>query len=195
MATTTNKSQCSICQKERSAVRCEGCFQIFCYDHLNDHRQELSKILDEMEMNRDEFRQTLNEQIIDPKKHSLIKQIDQWELDSIALVQQTATKCREGILEKTGEHFKQMEIQLTELTDRMIQIRRENDFNEIDIEQLKGKLIKLGKKLDQISNVSIQEDLKPLIKQISIVSSSGNTTIFDRNNSIVIFSYFSNRCN
>ena len=57
--------------------------QIFCFNHLTDHRQELSQQLDEIEINRDIFRQTLNEQINNPKKHSLIKQIDQWEEDSI----------------------------------------------------------------------------------------------------------------
>jgi hypothetical protein len=93
MATITDKSQCVICERERSAVRCEGCFQIFCHNHFNEHRQEFSKNFDEIEINREEFRRTLNEQKIDPTKHSLIKQIDKWESDSITIIQQTATKC------------------------------------------------------------------------------------------------------
>ena len=171
---TPVKSQCVICQKERSAVRCEGCFQIFCYNHLNDHRQELSKTFDEIEMNRDEFRQTLNEQKIDPKKHSLIKQINQWESDSIVLIQQTAAECREKILEQADEYFKQIEMKLTKLTDQMREVRQENDFNEIDLNQLKEKITQLGKELDQISNISVQEDSKSLIKKIFIVTSPGN---------------------
>jgi chromosome segregation ATPase len=174
MATTTVKSQCVVCKKGRSAVRCEGCFQIFCYNHLNEHRQELGKTLDEIEINRDEFRQTLNEQKIDPKKHSLIKQIDKWESDSIAIIQQTAAKCRERILEQTDKYFKQIEINLTKLTDQMREIRQENYFNEIDLNQLKKKLTQLRKELDQLPNVSMQEDSGSLIKKISIVTSLGN---------------------
>jgi chromosome segregation ATPase len=177
----TSKSQCVICQKERSAVRCEGCFRIFCYNHLNDHRQEFGRNFNGIERDRDEFRKTLNEQKHDPKKHSLIKQIDQWESDSIALIQQTAQECREKVLEQTDEHFKQIETRLSKLTDEMRDIRLENDFNEVDLNQLKEKLTQLGNELDQISSIHIQEeDLKPFIRKISIVSSPGNRIIFDR---------------
>jgi chromosome segregation ATPase len=174
MATTAGKSQCVICRKERSAVRCEGCFQIFCYNHLNDHRQELNKIFEEIETNRDVFRQTLNEQKTDPKNHSLIKQIDQWESNSIAIIQQTAQECRERVLEQRDEHFKQIEINLTKLTNEIREVRQENDFNENDLNRLKEKLTQLGKELDQIPNVSMQEDSRSFIKKISIVASPSN---------------------
>jgi hypothetical protein len=55
----------------------------------------------------------------------------------------------------------------------MREIHRENDFNEIDLKNLKQKLTQLEKQLDQISNVSIQEDSEIFIKKISIVISSG----------------------
>jgi hypothetical protein len=73
MASGTGKARCVTCDKEKSAVRCEGCLQAFCYDHLTDHRQELSRQFDEIEVNRDLFRQTLTEQENDPQKHALIK--------------------------------------------------------------------------------------------------------------------------
>ncbi len=95
MATATGKAQCLICGKEKSAVRCEGCSQAFCFNHLNDHRQQLNQQMDEIEINRDLFRQTLNEQINDPEKHFLIKQIDKWEFDSIKIIQNTAKQCKD----------------------------------------------------------------------------------------------------
>src|ERR1700722_19715067 len=69
MATATGETRCVICNKENSTVTCEGCLQIFCYDHLTNHRQELGDQLIEIENNRDSFRQTLNEQINDPQKY------------------------------------------------------------------------------------------------------------------------------
>ena len=72
MAIATGKARCNMCSKEKSTVRCEGYLQIFCFNHLISHRQELSKQLDEIEVNRDLFRQTLNEQINDGQKHFLI---------------------------------------------------------------------------------------------------------------------------
>jgi chromosome segregation ATPase len=172
---TTGKAQCVICNKEKSAVRCEGCLQIFCRIHLNDHCQELNKQLDEIDNDRDLFRQTLNEQINNPQKHFLIKQIDKWEFDSIKTIQQTAKQCRDQIFQQTNEHFKQVEMNLSKLTDQMREIHQENDFNEIDLKNLKQKLTKLEKQLDQIPNVSIREDSETFIKKISIVISSGKS--------------------
>jgi hypothetical protein len=173
MATATGKARCITCDKEKSAVRCEGCLQIFCRIHLTDHCQELSQQLDEIEINRDLFRQTLNEQTNDRQKHFLIKQIDKWEKDSIRKIQQTAEECRQILLQHTTKHFNQIEINLTKLTDQLKQTRQENDFNEIDLKNLKQKLTQLEKELDKPSNISIQQDSTSLINKISVIVSSG----------------------
>ena len=119
MATATGKSSMYHMWKRKTCSKCEGCSQIFCFNHLTDHRQELSQQLDEIEINRDIFRQTLNEQINNPKKHLLIKQIDKWEEDSIKKIQQTAKECRQILLQHTNEHINQIEINLNKLTDQI----------------------------------------------------------------------------
>jgi phage regulator Rha-like protein len=172
MATATGKGRCVICGKEKRAVRCEGCSQLFCFDHLPDHRQELSIQLDEIEVNRDLLRQTITEQTTNPKKHSLIKQIDQWEEDSIKIIQQTAKGCRQLVLQHTAKHIDQIEVNLVKLTDGLRQTRQENDFNEIDLRELKQKLTQLAEELDKPSNVSIQQNSASLINKISVVVSS-----------------------
>jgi hypothetical protein len=172
MGISTGKGRCIKCDKEKSAVRCEGCSQLFCFDHLPDHRQELSIQLDEIEVNRDLLRQTLIEQTTNPKKHSLMKQIDQWEEDSIKIIRQTANDCRQLVLQHTTDHINQFEGNLVKLTDRLRQTRQENDFNEIDLRELKQKLIELTEELNKPSNVSIEHDSASLINKISVVVSS-----------------------
>jgi chromosome segregation ATPase len=172
MATGTSRGRCIICGKEKRTVTCDGCQQLFCFDHLTDHRHELSGQLDEIEMNRDIFRQTLNEQTNNPKRHALIKQIDQWEEDSIKKIQRTARKCRELLIQHTTDHINQLEVNLAELTGQIRQIRKENDFNEIDLNQFKQKLTQLSKELDKPTNVSIHQDSASLINKISVVVSS-----------------------
>jgi chromosome segregation ATPase len=178
MAARMDKPRCIMCGKDRSAVRCEGCLQIFCYNHLTDHRQELNKQLDEIEVNQDIFRQTLTQQTTDPKQNSLIKQIDKWEEDSIKKIQQTAKECKELLFQYTTEHVTQIKVDLNKLTEELRQIRQENDFNEIDLDQFKEKLTQLTKELDQPSNVSIQQDSASLVKNISVVVSSGKCVNF-----------------
>jgi len=172
LTTATSRAHCVKCGKERATLKCSGCSQDFCYNHLADHRQELSVQLDEMEINRDVFRETLTEKTTNPKQHSLIKQIDQWEDDSIRKIQQTAKECRNLVLQQITEHINQIEVNLAELTDQFRQTRQENDFDEIDLQRLKQKLIKLAEEFDKPSNISIQQNSASFINKISVVVSS-----------------------
>jgi chromosome segregation ATPase len=189
MATASAKNKCVICQKERSEVRCEYCFQTFCYKHLIDHRQEVDKTFDEIQMNHDEIRQTLNEQIADATKHYLVKQIDQWELDSIAVIQRTARECRQKVLVQIDEHLENLEARLTQLTDEIREAHRENDWNENNINQLKQEFTHLRTKLNQVPSILIQEDSKPFIKKITVFSTEGNHLFYRENNLCNIFPF------
>ncbi|CAF4135662.1 unnamed protein product [Rotaria sordida] len=172
MATGTSRTRCSRCDKERRGAKCDGCSRLYCYDCLPHHRQELSKELDEIETTRNVFRQILTEQTQDPKKHSLIKQINQWEEDSIKKIKQTAHECRQLLLQHTAEHITQIEVNLAKLTDKLKTTRQENDFNEIDLNEFKSKLAQLAKELDKPPNVSIKQEDTAIINRISVVVSS-----------------------
>ena len=173
MATGTSKPHCVKCGKERSTSKCTGCSQDFCFDHFTDRRQELRKQLDEIEINHNIFRQTLNEQMNKPEGHSVIKEIDQWENDSIRKIHQTAKECRETVFQHTNKHINQMETNLTNVYDQIKKIRKENGFNEIDLNQLKQKLTQIKNELAQSPNFSIPPDSTTFIDKISVKVSCG----------------------
>ena len=173
MATTTGKARCITCGKERRAVKCEGCRQMYCPNHLNDHYKVLSQQLDEIEVHRDVFRQKLTQHTTNPQKHPLIKQIDQWERDSISKIQQTAQESRQILLQHTTAHTHQTETDLTKLTDKIRKTRRDNDFNEIDLNDFRQKLAQFEKELDQPSNIYLQQHSETLVNKISVVISKG----------------------
>ncbi|CAF1068516.1 unnamed protein product [Rotaria sordida] len=171
MATGTSRTRCIRCHKERRGVKCDGCSQLYCYDCLPHHHQELSKELDEIETIRNLFRETLTEQTQDPNKHSLIKQINQWEEDSIKKIKQTVHECRQLLLQHIAEHITQIEVDLAKLTDKLKTTRQENDFNEIDFNEFKSTLEQLAKELDKPPNVSIKQEDTAIINRISVVVS------------------------
>jgi chromosome segregation ATPase len=173
MATVTGKTRCLICQKEKTTSKCSGCLEDFCFNHLVEHRQQLGKQFDELDYERNIFRQTLTEQITNPQKHSLMQQINQWEKDSINKIQQTAEEGRQILLKHTGEHFNEIEIKLTKLTEELKEIREENDFNEVDLNKFKQKLKELEEQLNKPSNISIRQDSSLFINKISVLISSG----------------------
>jgi sugar lactone lactonase YvrE len=166
MSAVITKNRCVVCNKEKASFKCEGCSQTFCYNHVTDHRQELNKQLDEIEVIRDLFRQTLTEQNDDSQKHPLIQQINKWEQDSIKKIQQTADEARQLIFKYTNEHINKIEVKLAKLTDQLRENRQENDFVETDLNQWKKELITLEEDFVKSSNVFIQQDSTPLVNKI-----------------------------
>jgi hypothetical protein len=172
MATATTKHRCAVCGKEKASFKCEGCSKTFCNKHVTDHRQELNKQLDEIEVTRDLFRQTLTEQTTEPRKHPLIQQIDQWERESINKIRRTADEARQLLLTHTTNHNTKIEVKLAKLTDQLRQNREENDFVETDLNHWKHELTRLTKELAQPPNVSIRQDTSSLVKNILVDVSS-----------------------
>jgi chromosome segregation ATPase len=168
MATAIGKNRCTICDKERRTVVCEGCSQTFCYNHLGDHRQELSRQMDDVEVTRDLFRQTLTEQTSQPQKHSLMQKIDEWERKSIKKIRRTAEEARVQLLKHTTGHVAEIEVQLNKLTNQLRQSRQENDFVETDLNQWKEQLNRLKEELTRPSNITLRDDSTPLVTKINV---------------------------
>jgi uncharacterized FlaG/YvyC family protein len=169
MATATNnRNLCDACGKAKGISKCEGCSKIFCYKHFGDHRQELNRQLDEVEVSRDLFRQTLTEQTTEPQKHTLVQQINEWERDSINKIHRTANEAREILLKHTTQNITEIEVKLNELTDQLRQNREENDFVETDLRQWKKQLTQLTQKLSKPLNISLQQDSRPLVTKICV---------------------------
>jgi sugar lactone lactonase YvrE len=168
MSTNTGKIQCAVCDKEKATLRCGGCLREFCYNHWEPHRQELNKQFEDIEINRDSFRQTLTQHIEQPNNDRLIQQIDQWEKKSIKRIQQTAKEARQALMENTNAYFHQLEIKLNELTNQLRRSREENDFNEINLGQFERELNKLTKELSEGSKISIREDSTYFISKIFV---------------------------
>ena len=172
MATGTSKTRCSICGKEKATLRCGGCSKEFCFNHWEHHRQELNKQLDDIEVNRDMFRQSLTEQSQEPNKHILIKQINKWEQTSIKIIQETAEKARQLVFKNIEEYTHQIESKLNELTKQLRESRQENDFNEINLSEYQEKIDQLNNELIKPSDISIREDSISFINKICVHVSS-----------------------
>jgi hypothetical protein len=169
MATPTRRNRCFTCRKDRATLRCGGCLQEFCFNHSADHRQELNKQLDEVEVTHNLFHQSLTEQTPDPQKHAFIQQIDKWEHDSVQKIRQIAEEARQTILKQATEHIKQIEVDLNKLTEQLRQNREGNDFYETDLRHWNEELMRLSKEVTTPSNMILREDTtSSLINKISV---------------------------
>ena len=169
---TTNifgRARCSICRKDNAVLICEGCLENFCYKHVADHRQQLSKQLADVETSCNLMREALNEQTTDSNKNPLIQQIDQWERESIEQIRRAAEEARQSIVKHTIGPLAEVEVKLQKVSNEVRKGREENDYSETDLSQWKTSLAKLKDKLPlQASNITLREDSTPFIKKLYV---------------------------
>ncbi|CAF1384175.1 unnamed protein product [Adineta steineri] len=137
-----NKTLCCICNEEKITYPCEGCSKRFCFVDLEKHRQILNDELHHITNEYNEFKQTINEQKQNPQNHSVMNQINQWEIQSIEIIQK--------------KHKTQI-----------IQIRKENEFNETNLNYLRNQLIEITEELNNPSSISAKQNSQRLINEIS----------------------------
>ena len=172
MATVPGRTRCVTCGKDKATAKCSGCFQDFCYNHLGEHRQQLNKQLDEIEVDRDLFQQAFHQQTTNPHKHSLIQRIDQWEQESIQKIKQTAEEVRQTLLIHTNEHIDQTKEKLDKLANQLKHSRDEDDIIETDLQKWKEELQQMTQQFSKPSNIKIQQSLIPLVNKVQVAFSS-----------------------
>ncbi|CAF1260826.1 unnamed protein product [Adineta steineri] len=171
MALANNKAQCFTCHRENNTYTCEGCSKRFCIIHLTEHQQILNDELNHITNEYNEFRHIFNEQKQNPYNLSLIKQINEWERNSIEIILQKAQECRKIVIEYSPTFFNDIEKKFNDLSEQIKQIHQENDFNEINLNYLRNQLLEITQELNNPSKISIKGDSQSFINDISIILS------------------------
>ncbi|CAF0815709.1 unnamed protein product [Adineta steineri] len=186
MAMTNNKTLCFTCNKEKITFPCKGCSEEFCLIHFTEHQKTLSEELNRIIGDYDQFKQTINEQTQNPLNHLLIKEINQWERDSIEIIQQKAQHCRQIVIEYLSTFFNNIEMKFNDLNEQIKQIHQENEFNEINLSYLTNELIEITKELNNSSKIYIQQDSQSFINDISIILSKKSKFNKWKQNAIIV---------
>ncbi|CAM4842681.1 unnamed protein product [Rotaria magnacalcarata] len=170
MATAAiHSKQCFICKKDRTNLyQCEGCSEKFCLTDLPKHHQEHVLELEKIATDCDTFQQNISEQEKDLNHCSLVKQVNEWERDSITKIKQTAEDCRQTLIKPTGDNIAEIKKKLNQFITDLRKIRDDDDFHEIHLNKLRMSLEELKKELEQPLNVSILEERTSFINKISI---------------------------
>ena len=169
MATVvSSKILCEICNKGKGTFKCEGCTKIYCPKHSIEHRNELSKQLEDIEISHDLTYKILIQQTQNLRQHLLIQKIDQWEYQSIEKIRLMADQSRNQLLKGITEHTTDIKKKLQDLLEELRQAREDNDFLEDDLQQWVNKLEEFKLELENPINIYIQQDSISLVNQIRI---------------------------
>lgn len=173
MATSGSKKTCIKCDKTKSTVRCGGCLQEFCFQHFADHRQELNQQFDKLTNDYDSCRQLLTEQTCDVKNHPSMKQIDEWEQESIEKIHRKAEDMRLSLIKRITNNVEQIEVKLDKLTKQIKAIRDEQDFDETHLHQFENEVAQLTAELTIPYKITIDDNYLSFTTDIS-TNTSGN---------------------
>jgi hypothetical protein len=173
-----NRSLCSVCGKVPSLSFCVGCQRVFCAEHAEQHRLDLSNLLDKIIFEHSQCKQTIIQYTEESNSHPLMKQINDWEIQSIEKIHQTANDARKQVLNAFEQFASNAITTMTNLTDELTKAQNDENFMETDIRQWMETLLKMKKELDKPPTINIHKggnDI-PFISKIIISVSE----IFDK---------------
>ncbi|CAF2557794.1 unnamed protein product [Rotaria sp. Silwood2] len=160
-SSTSSKTPCATCGNKGVGIfKCEGCADIFCRKHVNEHRNMLNHQLDVIVLEHDAVQQMVADQSIEEKNHDyLLKQINKWEQDSIIKIQQAAEEIRQQVKKLISSHTGKVSKELYDLSERLRKARIDDDYVESDLCTWTTMLEKLKHDLITISPlINIYED-------------------------------------
>jgi hypothetical protein len=160
---------------QTAVTKCKGCSKSFCVTHYNSHRRLLGEEITEIIGEQHQFQDVLSQQVNNPELHPLIKQIDEWEKESIEKIQQRAKELRQQLRELITTYTEQMYQKSQELSKQLIHYKIREDFFETDLHRWKQILNDLKANITSPSTIAINQYVNtPLVQDIYVVSTSTN---------------------
>jgi len=163
-----NKKCCIKCDGEKSRgglFTCDGCQQMFCAQHVSEHRQELNIQLGNAMQEHDLIQQESNGLVSD---QSVLEKINIWEKESIEKIKETAEVARADFYrcqQSAQDRFKK---NCNEFGENLRVARRTDDFSELDLTQWNQILINFKTQLESMTKFNIIEDRQSYITLIKI---------------------------
>jgi chromosome segregation ATPase len=168
MATTTDNVSCHLCGEHVEIFKCIKCDKVFCFSHLQAHREETLLQMQDVQNNLNLTRERVKHLEEKLEDHSCMQTIDHWERDSIVKIQQAAVKARRTVKERLTEHLRSMKVELEDLFTNVRQLTEKNKFDETHVNHWNRQLNQLKETINQPCNITISKSSKPLINLLDV---------------------------
>ncbi|CAF1097502.1 unnamed protein product [Didymodactylos carnosus] len=153
----TSKVPCAKCEKNSGILTCDGCLEKLCRRCFNNHRQDLSKELDNVVYQHDMLKQQL-EMPNENDSHRLLKQVDKWKNDSIDKINHLAGQCRTDLVKLLDKNKDRLTDRFLKITNRVRKGRDDDDYDERDLSKWMNELKELKDELIEPSNFRVEEN-------------------------------------
>ena len=154
---------CVKCNKNGGILLCNGCNQYLCFEHVNQHRNEIEQNLEDLIRDEDQFEKDLSNS---DDKHLLFGQIDQWKKESIEQIKQIAKKAKEDLRELLKQSHENILKDLTHLRENIHLLKESNDLSEIQLNKLINRFNQFKSKINSFQLIkSTNSNYLQIMKQ------------------------------
>ncbi|CAF3765110.1 unnamed protein product [Rotaria socialis] len=175
-----NRKYCAKCvdnQGVSGLFICDGCQNMFCIRHVNEHQAELSNQLEIVIYEHDSIQQQLSQSSSD---HVLLQKINNWEIKSIEKIQIAAERARndlQQLIEKTNQRLSKI---CTDIAVNLRSASKTKDFSETDLEEWRTQLSELKNNIDSAISCNLIKDKRSPIYTIKIEADSAANQILKK---------------
>ncbi|CAF1478685.1 unnamed protein product [Rotaria sordida] len=163
---------CVICQTltgekpKPGILPCLGCQQLFCYQHIGQHRQQLADQLDIFVVNERNnlFEITAKlEKNCDQYTINQMKEIDDWEFETHEIIKQLAENARQKLHKMALDECDNLRARFNLLSAELNDKRESDSYFESDIEALKYKFHQLKYDMENVAfKIDVNNDLQTM---------------------------------
>lgn len=161
--------KCIKCKKLGRLFTCHGCQQIFCDEHIDEHRQELAYKLREINQEYHNFEEN---HFIQP----CLNEINQWEHKSIKLIQKTAEIARDDLLKLSKQIQNRLKISLEKIHSDIQTYQQSKEYTEINLNRWTEQLEQLRQTYRISLNDTLVYDQQSSIRLIKIIDKNQSFT-------------------
>jgi len=155
MTSTKIRKPCAKCNHGKGVAACNGCQKIFCVNHFTEHREEISKSMDNVSQEHDLFQADLCQENFE---HPFLSHIDNWEQESIKKIQIAAQTARVKLQEIYNRKKDEAKSSMEKLTNELKLSRECEDYTETSISKWTEKLKTLQETFKDWSTVNMEND-------------------------------------
>jgi uncharacterized coiled-coil DUF342 family protein len=141
-----------MCEKGRGTFFCVGCQAYFCKKCHQQHRDDLGNQLEGFIGNHNELKYQITKATEEKNLDSpLLAEIEDWKRKTVEKVEKVAEQAKKQVIKLLNSKKTEIKSEFEKFSQKLIQLKENEDFIESDLEHLKQTIDQLNQKLKELS--------------------------------------------
>ena len=161
---------CATCHQTAGIFICRGCSATFCLVHTNEHRERITKQMNELLREHEQLEAKMHDDPYGTSCEKIFQEIELWEQESISKIRQMAEQVRDDVSKNIRVKMDQSKEQCRQLANDLERARLNDEYFENDLLEWKDRLQVLTDLLQEQQGFELYEEKHsmPLIHSIRL---------------------------